>query len=336
MSWSNYSNFEYVSVAERKKRALKKIKALEKSGHKVHPVEAATARGLIAKSFWGKAWCQHLEAFSDFEYRLPRGRSYIRHGAVVDLQIEPQTVTALVSGSELYELTVTIDPLAPEKWAALRTRCQGKIGSLIELLHGRFSDEIMTLVTDTEEGLFPKPKEIHFNCNCPDWADMCKHVAAALYGVGARLDASPELLFKLRGVDQAELIALDAGISDLTQSKSSRRRRTLDTDAVSNVFGIDLDEAGESDLPQPKPCASKKAPSKKTASKKAPAKKAFKPTAAKLRKLRQQHGLSKAAFARELGVSAPTISNWEKKTGPLQLSASALEAIQRLHAVSQE
>ena len=336
MSWNDFSDYEYVSVADRKKQALKKIKALNKSGAKLEPVEAASSRGLIAKSFWGKAWCKHLEAFSDYEYRLPRGRSYIRHGAVVDLKIKPQEVTALVNGSELYELTVTIDPISPQKWAALKAKCQGKIGSLIELLQGKLSDEIMSLVVDKKDGLFPKPSEIHFNCNCPDWADMCKHVAASLYGVGVRLDTAPELLFKLRGVDQAELIALDSSVSDLTSSKSSRRRRTLDTDAVSNVFGIELDDETEaaSTLASrlPKRAPQKKAKKAAPKAKKAPAKaKPFTPTAAKVRKLRKQLDLSMAAFAREVGVSAPTISNWEKRTGTLPIKPEPLEQLKRLH-----
>jgi uncharacterized Zn finger protein len=321
MSWNHfYDNYRRPTVGELRAQAEKKIKSLKRSGQKLQPVEAATSRGLIAKSFWGKAWCKHLEAFSDYECRLPRGRSYIRHGAVIDLKIEPQTVTALVNGSELYELTVTIDPLAPEKWAAIKAKCQGKIGSLIELLQGKLSDEIMSLVMDTDEGLFPAPSEIHFNCNCPDWADMCKHVAASLYGVGARLDSAPELLFKLRGVDQSELITLDTAVSDLTKTKSSRRRRTLDNDAVSDVFGIELDDSP----PTPRRTTQK--------AKKAPAEtKPFKPTAAKVKKLRKQLGLSMAAFAREVGVSAPTISNWEKKTGPLNIKAEPLAALKRLH-----
>ena len=322
MSWNYYDDYRRPTVGELRTQAEKKIKSLKRSGQKLQPVEAATSRGLIAKSFWGKAWCKHLEAFSDYEYRLPRGRSYIRHGAVIDLKIEPQTVTAMVNGSELYELSVTIDPLSPEKWAAIKTRCQGKIGSLIELLQGKLSDEIMSLVMDSDQGLFPQPSEIHFNCNCPDWADMCKHVAASLYGVGARLDESPELLFKLRGVDHTELIAIDDAVSDLTKQGSSRRRRTLDSDALGDVFGIDL----EDDAPAPRRPTKKKAPAAKP---KQP--KPYSPTAAKVRKLRKQLGLSKAAFAREVGVTAPTITNWEKKTGVLKLQPKPLEALKRLH-----
>ncbi|CAA6676657.1 MULTISPECIES: helix-turn-helix domain-containing protein [unclassified Lentimonas] len=321
MSW-NYYNDDYrkPTVAELRAQAEKKIRTLKVSGLKPEPVPAGSRNGAIAKSFWGKAWCKNLEAYSDYEYRLPRGRSYVRNGAVVDLKIEPQKVFARVNGSELYELTVTIDPLAPEKWAALKAKCQGQIGSLIELLQGKFSKEIMSLVADKESGLFPAPGEIHFNCNCPDWADMCKHVAAALYGVGVRLDESPELLFKLRGVDHTELIVIDEAVSDLTKTGSSRRRRSLDNDALGDVFGIDL----EDDPPAPR------RPSKKAASK-AKQPKPYSPTAAKVRKLRKQLGLSKAAFAREVGVTAPTISNWEKKTGVLKLKPDALEQLTRLH-----
>lgn len=151
---------------------------------------------------------------------------------------------------------------------------------------------------------------------------MCKHVAASLYGVGVRLDESPELLFKLRGVDHTELITLDSAVSDLTKPKSSRRRRTLDTDTVSDVFGIDLEE---SDTPKPKRRSTPKA--KKVTAKVKP----FKPTAAKVRKLRKQLGFSMAALAREVGVSGPTISNWEKKTGTLKIAPEPLEALKRLH-----
>lgn len=324
MSWNHFSDYEYVPVAELKKRALRKIKALQRAGQQIDPVEAATSRGLIAKSFWGKAWCKHLEAYSDYEHRLPRGRSYIRHAAVIDLKIQPQQVTALVNGSELYHLSIQISALPPKQWAALKARCQGKIGSLIELLQGKLSDEIMAIVMDPEHGLFPKPSEIRFNCDCPDWANLCKHVAAALYGVGARLDSAPELLFKLRGVDQQELIAIESAVSEMTSGQSSRRRRNFQADTLSDVFGIEL----ESDSPTAARRPPHPAPTKAIASS------TFQPTAAKLRKLRQDRGLSMAAMARALGVSAPTISNWEKKTGPLKLKAPVLEQLQRLHQAS--
>jgi uncharacterized Zn finger protein len=242
MSWDNdFSDYKPPSVAQLRALAERRIQLLKAEGYNPEPIAAGSRNGAIAKSFWGKAWCKHLEAFSDYEYRLPRGRSYVRNGAVVDLKIKQQEVTALVNGSELYELTVTIDPLDPEKWAAIKAKCHGQIGSLIELLQGKLSDEIMSLVMDVDTGLFPHPSEIHFNCNCPDWADMCKHVAAALYGVGVRLDSAPELLFKLRGVDHTELISLEGSLNDLTSRKSSRRR-TLDRNAVSDVFGIDLED----------------------------------------------------------------------------------------------
>ncbi|CAA6694124.1 MULTISPECIES: hypothetical protein [unclassified Lentimonas] len=240
MSWNEFSENKPPSAAELRKQAEQKQLSLQAEGVELHPLPKVPRNGAIAKSFWGKAWCKNLEAYSDYEYRLPRGRSYLRNGTVLSLQIEPQTVTALVNGSELYELTVNIDPIDPEKWATIKTRCQGKIGSLVELLKGKLSEDIMSLVADIESGLFPQPSEIHFNCNCPDWADMCKHVAASLYGVGVRLDESPELLFKLRGVDHTELISLDDTVSDLTKTSTSRRRRTLDSDALGDVFGIDV------------------------------------------------------------------------------------------------
>lgn len=241
MSWNNDDDYQFVPVAERRQRALKKMQQLRAEGEDIQPIEPFTSKG-IANSFWGKAWCRHLEQFSDYESRLPRGRSYVRNGSVCHLAIEPETAKAMVSGSEMYELSIHIEPLCPEKWSTIKNECKGKIGSLIELLQGKISDEIMTLVTDPENGLFPNPSEIRFNCNCPDWADMCKHVAAVMYGIGVRLDTEPELLFKLRGVNHEELIAVDTAIDELTSGKRSRRRRTLDSGSIGNVFGIELDE----------------------------------------------------------------------------------------------
>lgn len=318
----------YVSVAQRKARGQKKIKALEKKGHVIEPLGELPHRSKIAGSFWGHAWCKHLESFSDYENRLPRGRTYVRNGSVLHLGIAPGTVSALVQGSELYEETIHITPLSAPKWTAIKARCQGKIGSLIELLQGRISDEIMAIVTDPNDGLFPKPKEIKLNCSCPDWATMCKHVAAVLYGVGARLDSQPELLFKLRGVDHNELISAAAAASTLGgATQPSGRRRTLDPAKLGDVFGIELEgEPAPTTPPKAKAKPSQPATHKPVTQKPA----AFKASAASVRKLRKTLGLSRADFAAKLGVSAQSVTNWEGKTGPLKLQAASLSKLKSL------
>ena len=161
----------------------------------------------IAKTFWGKAWCDNLERYSDYANRLPRGRTYVRNGSVIDLQIAPGEIKALVSGSEIYKVTVKVAPVSKARWKSICTDCAGAIDSLVELLQGRFSKGVMERVCQQRSGLFPSPDEIKLSCSCPDWADMCKHVAAVLYGIGARLDQQPELLFRLHKVDEKELIA---------------------------------------------------------------------------------------------------------------------------------
>ena len=300
MSRNDYDDYEYVPVAERRRRALEKMEQLRAEGENIQPVEPFKYRG-IAKSFWGTAWCRHLESFSDYENRLPRGRTYVRNGSVCHLSIESETATAMVSGSEMYNLSIHIEPLAPKKWEIMKDRCKGKIGSLIELLQGTISDEVMEVVTDSKNGLFPHPNEIRFNCNCPDWADLCKHVAAAMYGIGVRLDTEPELLFKLRGVDHQELIAVDTAIDHLTTGKRSRRRRTLQTEEIGTVFGIELDV----DPPT------------------------FEPTGECIRELRQKLDLSQAAFAKNVGVSAPSIAKWEKAEGTLNLQAKSFQSLEQ-------
>ena len=195
---------------------------------------------LIARSFWGRRWCAHLESFSDYANRLPRGRSYARNGSILKLDVLSGAVVARVSGSRArpYVVTVRIKRLPAAVWEAIKTRCSGRIGSVLELLRGSLSDEVMAIVTDPDAGLFPKPREITLECSCPDWANMCKHVAGVLYGIGHRFDASPELLFRLRKVDPAELIAAELA---LPASADGDAADTLAEDRISAVFDIDLD-----------------------------------------------------------------------------------------------
>ncbi|MGM0597747.1 MAG: SWIM zinc finger family protein, partial [Myxococcota bacterium] len=227
----------YISVAARKAKADRIKAKLRKSGKLVYPLEISG--GKIANTFWGKAWCDHLKKFSDYENRLPRGRSYVRHGQVCHLEILPGQVKALVSGSDLYEVRVLIKELLPIKWKHIQEKCAGEINSIIELLQGNISDLVMDIVTDKSQGLFPHSSEIQFGCSCPDFAYMCKHVAAVLYGVGSRLDEKPELLFNLRGVDPKELI------SGKMPKFSESHEDQLETDELENIFGIELDEEVE-------------------------------------------------------------------------------------------
>ena len=236
----------YVSVAKRRQRALSEMSKLRKKGTEVQPIEIEGR--LITRTFWGNSWCEHMESLGDFANRLPRGRTYVRNGSVCHLAIERGKVAAIVSGSELYNVNVTIKELRAASWRSVKKRTSGQIGSLIELLQGKFSDNIMKVVTDPRSGMFPLKKEISYRCSCPDWASMCKHVAAVLYGVGARLDAQPELLFMLRGVDHEELITAPTESSVAAATKRGGRRRTVASADLADVFGIDMaDEEGTSE-----------------------------------------------------------------------------------------
>jgi uncharacterized Zn finger protein len=227
----------YVSAAERRRQALGEMSKLRKKGHPVSPVivEGRT----IVKTFWGKAWCENLERYSDFANRLPRGRTYVRNGSVIDLQIAPGEIKALVSGSEIYEVAVKVAPVTKARWQSICKDCAGAIESLIELLQGRFSKGVMERVCRQKTGLFPTPGEIKLSCSCPDWADMCKHVAAVLYGIGARIDQRPDLLFRLHEVDEKELIA-GAGKALPLARKAPAATKVLGGEDLSALFGLDL------------------------------------------------------------------------------------------------
>jgi len=236
----------YVPVAEKRRKAEKKLAKLKKKNQSVSPV---TIEGrAIAKSFWGKSWCTNLERYSDYENRLPRGRTYVRNGSVVDLQIAKSIVSALVSGSDLYTVTITIAPVAATRWKAICRDCAGTIDSLVELLQGRLCKGVMDRVCREGDGLFPAPKEIKLSCSCPDWAAMCKHVAAVLYGVGARLDEKPALLFELRGVDETELLA-NAGEEVSLKKTAPATTKLLDDGDVAALFGLEMVEPARPDTP---------------------------------------------------------------------------------------
>lgn len=227
----------YITVGERKRKAARELEKLKKNGRPAAPV---TVEGrTIARTFWGKAWCDNLERYSDFENRLPRGRSYVRNGFVIDLDISGGGVKALVCGSRIYKVAVNITPVTKARWRSICQDCAGGIDSLVELLQGRFSKGVMERVCLQKTGLFPSPEEIEFSCSCPDWAAMCKHVAAALYGIGARLDKQPELLFKLHQVDEHDLIA-KAGMDFPLTGKRPNAERILGGEDLSELFGLDL------------------------------------------------------------------------------------------------
>lgn len=270
----------YVSVAARRAQAEKAAQKAVKAGQALDPVKVQ-GRG-IAKTFWGKAWCDNLEAYSDFENRLPRGRTYVRNGSVIDLQIQPGKITAKVMGSTLYQVAIDITALPQAQWQALVQDCTGSIATLVELLQGRLSQAVMERLCVPQTGMFPAPRQIKMACSCPDWAGMCKHVAATLYGVGARLDDRPELLFTLRQVDASDLLTAQAAVTP-ARAKKPAKTRVLEDAALADVFGIELAETDAPAAPAPRkrraaaePAASpavKKAAARKTAAKKVAAKK---------------------------------------------------------------
>ncbi len=298
---------KYVPVAERRAKASSKLAQLaKKKKFKVQPL--GDVPRCIVKSFWGKKWCSHIEGFSDYDNRLPRGRTYVRNGSVCHLAIRKGKIDAKVTGSSLYDVKVEIKTLASETWTAIKEKCSGQIGSLLELLNGTISEEVMTVVTESDHGLLPRDSEISYDCSCPDWADMCKHVAAVLYGIGSRLDHDPEALFTLRGVNAEELIAQDLSLLGADSGEAS-----IADDDLSELFGIDMEEAEA-------PSSKKKAPD------------SF--TGAAIRKLRVSKGMSVSAFADTLGVSSASVARWEKVKGPVKLQAWSHESLSEIYEIA--
>jgi uncharacterized Zn finger protein len=316
---------EYVPVHLRRQRALKEMDNLRKKGKKVEPIVINGNK--IAVEFWGKKWCDHFEGYADYSNRLPRGRTYVRNGSVCHLSIQQGQVEAMVSGSELYTVTIQIRTLAKDRWEAVKRKCTGFVGSILELLQGKVSKHVMQVVSDSKEGLFPHPKEISYQCSCPDWAGMCKHVAAVLYGIGSRLDNVPELLFQLRGVDPQELVANQINLA------SESKTNVLESDNLAELFGIDMDE------PEQPLRATKQSDKKKTAPKTSKATRIKKQTVQlnpdtltgkDLREFRAFKKMTVADLADALEVTPASVYRWENSTDVLKLQSRSKKSLMNM------
>jgi uncharacterized Zn finger protein len=235
---------KYVTVAEKKAKAARKLKELCNKNPNMKPV--VIEGNAIARTWWGKAWNLNLERYADYSNRIGRGRNYVRHGAVLDLQIEPGLVNALVQGSRSkpYSVCIKIQTLKKEIWKNIKAACENTLESFHELLAGKFPKALGEIFTSRDTGMFPVPREIKFSCSCPDWASMCKHVAAVLYGVGARLDEDPKLFFRLRDAEIGEMIKQT--VADMTgkllEKASRKSSRIIEDTDLSSVFGIDIEK----------------------------------------------------------------------------------------------
>ncbi len=298
-------------AAQLRNRAARALDKLHRQGLNLEPV-LLEGRS-IARTFWGRAWCDNLESYSDYSNRLPRGRAYVRGGAVCHLEILRGRIRARVCGTRLYEVAINIRPLAVAVWKSIKERSTGRIPSALDLLQGSLPEEVLKMVTDRRGGLFPAPAEIQMHCSCPDSAFMCKHIAAVLYGVGARLDASPELLFLLRGVDHLELIEAKTQAVVKAALRGGQRPR-LPESKIEEIFGLELE------APAIRPEPPRAGPTRKPPD-------CF--TAAAVRELRAQLGYSRKDFALYLGVSQATLSVWERTPQALVLQTRTRSALLR-------
>lgn len=310
MGMSYWGYPKYVSVSQKIAKAEKKLKQLRKKMPDIKPVILTGSS--LARTWWAKSWNNNLERYADYDNRIGRGRSYLRHGAVLDLKITPGKVTALVMGTAAnpYEITITIEPVAAKLWQTIKKQCQGHLKSLQDLLAGKFPKALAEIFFTQEQGLFPTPKAIRFQCSCPDSASMCKHIAAALYGVGARFDEDPSLFFTLRGVDTGDLIAdaVQGSTDELLNKTTKKTARVIDDADLADLFGIDMDL-------QPDFSGKKPKVSKDKASARKPVQPA--PTPAKHKNIAKspQTATARVAAIIAAGTSGVTIADLAAKTG---------------------
>lgn len=307
MSWG-YP--KYVSVGQKIAKAEKKLKQLRKKMPDIRPVILAGSS--LARNWWAKSWNDNLERYADYDNRIGRGRSYLRHGAVLDLKIAPGKVTALVMGTAAnpYEITITIQPVSASHWQTIKKQCQGHLKSLQDLLAGKFPKALAEIFFTQDQGLFPTPKAIRFHCSCPDSALMCKHVAAAFYGIGARFDEDPSLFFTLRGVDSGELIAdaVKGSTDELLNKTRKKTAKVIDDADLADLFGIDMDLKPDFSGKEPKAL-------KEKASAKKPAQPVHPPATHKNIPKSPQTATARIASIIAAGTFGVTIADLVTKTG---------------------
>ena len=265
MGYYGYGWPRYVSVGEKRSRARHKLKQLRKKNPDIRPIEIEGRT--LASTWWGKAWNKNLEGYADYSNRIGRGRSYVQNGAVLDLQIEPGKVHSLVQGSRgaPYKVEIKIKSISKIVWKQIKTAAAHEMASLQQLLDGHFPKALGEIFTTKGQGLFPSPKEIGFACSCPDWASMCKHVAATLYGIGTRLDEDPGLFFVLRKAKIDDLISQTVREKSKKHLEQARRKtsRVIEDTDLGDVFGIDLEDSVTGEKPK-RPIKKAKAKSTQT------------------------------------------------------------------------
>ncbi len=195
-----------LSAAEKKNRLERAQAQLLAADPEIAPLHLRHKTKLAA-SFWGRAWCRHLEIFHELDYRFSAGRTLLRAGAVLDLRCRETLLAAWVFDLEFYKVTIRFEPLDPAKWARFVGKAQGQVSSLLDLLAGKVPDSLAQLIADPSWGLFPESSELCFSCTCLDHASLCVHVSACLYGIGVRGDESAGLFFALRRVNPQEIIS---------------------------------------------------------------------------------------------------------------------------------
>ena len=314
MGWRDYRGWApYKPVAQRRAEAAAAARRLLKKGQPLSPIKIPGRA--IATTFWGKSWCEHLERYSDFANRLPRGRTYARNGSILDLQIHPGEISALVSGSELYKINIKITRLAQPRWQAACDDCSQSIHSLIDLMRGKLGSDVIERLTDKKKGIFPEPNEIQQSCDCPDYADLCKHLAAVLYGVGHRLDTDPQLLFVLRGVDQADLITRSLASDSVHETIGGDQFSEFAADELADIFGIEFaSPIGELEVKRgaTKETSKKKAVVKKAVAKKAVAKKAVVKKAVVKKASLKKASVKKKATVKQSSATSPSKTRRKK------------------------
>lgn len=167
---------------------------------------------------WGQRFLQALEQGLEPK-RLARGRQYSASHRVPDwawtgghLRFSGKNRgTAYYGMNEpiRFEGHIEISPLPGCLWQAVIPELGNQAGFIARLLLNEIPDSLESHLQARGHSLIPGRygEDLQATCSCPETESPCRHVAAVLVALAARIDQTPLLLFELRGLNRATLAA---------------------------------------------------------------------------------------------------------------------------------
>ena len=162
-------------------------------------------------TWWGNSWMNSLKD-TDFTNRIPRGKSYANTGKVYDIDIDDNSISAKVQGrySDYYDTRISFRTFNESEKKIILDVINSSDVLLSSLLNHELPVELYDELTCKGIQVFPSSvDDFTSSCNCPDYAYICKHIAAVIHMMVHEVDKDPFEVFKLQGCDLVGMLDYD-------------------------------------------------------------------------------------------------------------------------------